>query len=430
MFRKSSPLILFFLLSLISVSYSQSNQLLIKEGAPTVYIDCGLCDMNYIKEQVSIVNFVRDRKEADVHVLSTSQTTGSGGTDYTLYFIGQNNFAALNDTIKYTTNQTDTDDISRAKLVKALKMGIVRYVARTKVSDQMDISFTKPEQKAEIQEDDWDFWFFRTSMSGYFNGDQNYSYLNLNSSITASRTTENTKLSFQISSYYNENRYNYDDGTTITKILNVSRNQNFNASLIKSIDNNWSWGIWGGVSSSIYSNIRFSAYAAPGIEFNVFPYSVSNERQLRINYKLTHTFNRYDEETWYFKTAEDLWSHTLDITLSLIRPWGSISINSYGMNYLHDFNLYELGMSGTVSLNLIKGLSLNFYGGYSKIADQVSLRREGASLEDVLTQRRQLETNYNFWGGFGISYSFGSIYNNIVNPRFGGSGGSTMVISM
>jgi hypothetical protein len=28
---------------------------------------------------------------------------------------------------------------------------------------------------------------------------------------------------------------------------------------------------------------------------------------------------------------------------------------------------------------------------------------------------------------FGISYTFGSIYNNVVNPRFGGGGGRGMV---
>jgi hypothetical protein len=80
---------------------------------------------------------------------------------------------------------------------------------------------------------------------------------------------------------------------------------------------------------------------------------------------------------------------------------------------------------------LLKGLSLSLYGGYSKINNQLSLRREGASLEEVLTQRRQLETSYNYWGGFGISFSFGSIYNNIVNPRFGSinGGGMTIMIS-
>ena len=32
-------------------------------------------------------------------------------------------------------------------------------------------------------------------------------------------------------------------------------------------------------------------------------------------------------------------------------------------------------------------------------------------------------TGYQYFFNFGVSYSFGSILNNIVNPRFGGGGG-------
>jgi hypothetical protein len=39
--------------------------------------------------------------------------------------------------------------------------------------------------------------------------------------------------------------------------------------------------------------------------------------------------------------------------------------------------------------------------------------------EDILLQIRQLETQYDYYTSVGISYKFGSIYSNIVNPRFG-----------
>ena len=42
--------------------------------------------------------------------------------------------------------------------------------------------------------------------------------------------------------------------------------------------------------------------------------------------------------------------------------------------------------------------------------------------EDADVQR-QLLTGYQYFFNFGINYSFGSIFNNIVNPRFGGGGG-------
>jgi len=49
----------------------------------------------------------------------------------------------------------------------------------------------------------------------------------------------------------------------------------------------------------------------------------------------------------------------------------------------------------------------------------------GATTEEILLHRKELETQYQYYISFGLSYTFGSIYNNVVNPRFG-SGGSVM----
>jgi len=57
----------------------------------------------------------------------------------------------------------------------------------------------------------------------------------------------------------------------------------------------------------------------------------------------------------------------------------------------------------------------------------LNLRRESPEMEDVLLRRYALETNYNYWTSIGFSYSFGSIFNNIVNPRFGGSSGRIII---
>jgi len=162
-----------------------------------------------------------------------------------------------------------------------------------------------------------------------------------------------------------------------------------------------------------------SADASPEIEYNFFPYSVSNERQLRIDYKISPAYNNYSSETIYFKMDEILFSQQLSATLSLIEQWGSTSISVSGSNYFHDMNKYRFEIFSDISWQLFKGFSLNLFGGYSIIRNQISLPKGSASLEEVLLQRRQLQTGYTFGGSIGISYSFGSIYNNIVNPRFG-----------
>ena len=61
---------------------------------------------------------------------------------------------------------------------------------------------------------------------------------------------------------------------------------------------------------------------------------------------------------------------------------------------------------------------MNFWGRYSAIHDQLNLNKSGASDEDILLQRRALESQYSYSMSVGLSYSFGSIYNNVVNPRF------------
>ena len=397
----------------VNISFSQQIHI------PNVFIDYPYINLNYIKEQIPIVNYVRDQKEADVHVLFTSQKTAAGGTYFTIYFIGQNNFANLNDTVKYLTNQNDTEDISRKKMLKALELGFFEYLVQSGLSDKIDISYAEPQKKVN-QKDAWDYWLFRSSLNGNFNGKANQNALYLNGSFFADRTTEDSKFNINISSSYNENRYTYNNGTETTEILNLSRAQSFNTYIVKSIDSSWSWGIWGGIVSSTYANINVSAYLAPGIEFNIFPYSVSNEKQFRIDYMIKHIYNKYLQETILFKNEEDLWNNSLNMTLSLIRPWGNMSLNAYGSNYLNDFNLFDLGVNSSLSLQLFNGLSINVNVGYSKIQDQISLPLASVTLENLLTQNVQIQTNFNYWGGFGISYSFGSIYNNVVNPRFGG----------
>jgi hypothetical protein len=54
----------------------------------------------------------------------------------------------------------------------------------------------------------------------------------------------------------------------------------------------------------------------------------------------------------------------------------------------------------------------------SLIHDQLSLPRAGANKEEILLQIKQIETNYSYNVNLGLSYTFGSIYNNVVNPRF------------
>lgn len=81
-------------------------------------------------------------------------------------------------------------------------------------------------------------------------------------------------------------------------------------------------------------------------------------------------------------------------------------------------------MFGNGQFRIFKGLSLQFFGSVALIHDQLFISKEGATEQEVLLRRRQLETSYRYFGYFSLSYTFGSKFANIVNPRFEGGGGN------
>ena len=80
-------------------------------------------------------------------------------------------------------------------------------------------------------------------------------------------------------------------------------------------------------------------------------------------------------------------------------------------------------LSGNVNVRLFRGFSIRMSGNYSWIRDQLFVAAGGATDEQILLRQRQLETGYRYFTSFGIEYQFGSIFNNVVNPRFGSAGG-------
>jgi len=116
---------------------------------------------------------------------------------------------------------------------------------------------------------------------------------------------------------------------------------------------------------------------------------------------------------------EGLVSQALSVDFTHIRPWGSITTSVSGSSYFHDFQKNYLQLFGEVSFRLIEGLSLNASGSVARVHNQLSLRKGTATEQEIVARQRELATSYNYWASVGISYTFGSIYNNIVNARFG-----------
>ncbi len=417
-------ILLSLILSIICSAFSQepSDSLkTVKNYAINIFLDCNRCDLDYMRSEITFVNYVRDRNEAQVHILVTSQRTGSGGTEYTLSFIGLKEFAGINDTLIYNSKNADTEEIIRKGMVKSLKLGLIRYTSKTPLAEKITISYTAPAKQEEKVVDPWDYWVFRMSINTYFNGEQSSSYKSLNGSLSANRVTEHLKINLSVNANYNDNIFEYEDAGVTTTDLSVSRGQSFYGLAVKSIDDHWSIGGSLSASTSTYSNTKLSLSAAPAIEFDLFPYSESTRRQLRFLYKVGFRHVDYEEPTIYEKTAENLFNENLTVSLDIKEAWGSASVSLSGSHYFHDFDKYDLGIFGELSLRLIEGLSLNIFGDFSKPHDQLSLPKGDRTQLDVLLRRKELATQYRYFVSVGLSYTFGSIFNNVVNPRFGGN---------
>ncbi|MCK4824287.1 hypothetical protein KA005_51520, partial [bacterium] len=194
----------------------------------------------------------------------------------------------------------------------------------------------------------------------------------------------------------------------------------FTGMIVKSLNGHWSVGGWVEAESSTYSNLGAHYTIAPALEYNYFPYSESTRRQLRFLYKIGWNYLDYVKETIYEKTSETLYNQSLTITLAAREPWGSVSMSLEGSHYFHDFSKNRLNLWANIDLRIFKGLSLDIFGRYERIHDQLSLPLEGATLNEVLLRIKELETSYEYSISVGLRYTFGSVYSNVVNPRFGG----------
>jgi hypothetical protein len=189
--------------------------------------------------------------------------------------------------------------------------------------------------------------------------------------------------------------------------------------LAKSLGSHWSAGIDSDVQSSTFGNVKLSTQLTPAVEYNVFPYSEYATRQLRFEYGIGAIHSRYNEVTLFDRLRETRPRHLLAATLEQRQPWGSLESRLEWSQYLHDLSLSRLEFDGEVSLRIVRGLSLEIGGAASRIRDQLSLPKRGATPEEVLLRVRELQSGYEVRFAVGVSYSFGSIFNNIVNPRFG-----------
>ncbi len=399
------------LLFTITSTFSQE-----KESKLNVFLNCNFCDQSYIKQNLEQAEFVRDQEFADVYLFFTNQNNGSGGRVYEIDIVGQNDYKEFKDKITYSTNSDTSRDESRSLMLKNIRLGLVRFWMKAGLQDKITITIKRSKPEDEIEEvDPWNNWIFSLGANGFFNGQETYSSSNLNFNASARRITEKNKFIFRLRYGNNKQVYKFDGEPD--QIYNNS-NKNITLYNVFSLDSHWSAGIFSYFGGSDYSNKSLYAKLAPAIEYNFFDYKESFKKQLTIAYRIGGDYTEYIEKTVFGETEEFLWNHSLGLESSIRQTWGNINGSVRYESYLHDTALNQFSFNLGARVRLFKGFSFNIGGNYNITNNQINLPAGNLTVEEILLQQQQIKSGYNYFFNVGFSYTFGSMFNTAVNPRF------------
>src|SRR5688500_18086178 len=387
-------------------------------GKLKIYLDCNNCFGDYIREEVDIVEYVRDPAEADVHILVSQSDTGSGGTERAVALIGVGRFKGLDFKSRALSQSADTEDTQRQRIATAITIGLLNYIASDGVSGGLAVEVEQTAQAGQAGPvtDPWNFWVMSLQVSIAMAGEESSRQLDLGAEIAADRITDDWKITFGVEIEHRREDFDLDEDEP----LRAERNErDFDGLVARSLDDHWSVGGRASIDSSTFENIALRSFIGPAIEYNLFPYSQYTRRQLRLGYAIGPYYARYREETLLFKLSDKMTQQQALLTIDQREPWGSLQAELEYSTFLPDASLYRIDLEGEVNVRLARGLSLSLEGATSRIRDQLSIPRRGVTPEEVLLRLRRLRSGYEYNLQIGLTYTFGSIFNTIVNPRFG-----------
>ncbi|MEJ7912941.1 MAG: hypothetical protein WKF70_07290, partial [Chitinophagaceae bacterium] len=240
-----------------------------------------------------------------------------------------------------------------------------------------------------------------------------------NGSFSATRVTDDIKVGFDGRIGNNKTGYDLVDSLGVKKNITInnhtSRLEHF---FIKSITEHWSAAYSVEFRTNTFENIKQGTKLKAALEYNIFPYKEVNTKFFAVRYFVDVRKNKYFDSTLYDKINESLLGHGAETQFQLNQKWGTTSLGVEYHNYFKRGNFFNLGANAQVDVRITGGLSFFIYAYGEIVRDQLSLLKEDATGEEVLTRRRQLASGYNYSLNFGVNYRFGSKLNNFVNPRF------------
>lgn len=401
-----------FIIIILNFSFSLKGQ----NQLPKFYIKCERCDNNFLKNEISYVDHVRDQGLADIQLFIYRNRNANNGNRYTLDYIGANQFSDNKISLTLDTNPKMTRDEIRNSLKRKIELGLIHYLMKTDIADNILISIDSQISNVNSNEsssDKWKNWVFQTAGEANFENETSRKQSNFEIQFDADKVTDKIKLQIDLDFERSNNRYENDDNTFISK----RNRKNLTIKSVWSINDKWSTGVIAGLGGDTYQNINFRHWVQPAIEYSFFPYNEFVRREMVINYGIGYGYRNYIEETIYNKFEEYVYVHQIGFETRFRQPWGEIYARLSGKSFLQEPSKNSMRLNSWFSIRVFEGLSFRIGGEIELIRDQISLPKGNASIEDLLLQQKEIATDFYSEFRVGLSYTFGSAFNNYLNSR-------------
>ena len=392
------------LFSFTSISFSQENKV-------KAYLDCERCDENFIKQETSFLEYVRDQDLADLVILIRDIWNPSGGRSYEIEIDGNKEYKDLASSTTVFGYSSDTSSSLRDKLVNKLKLALVPFLDKAEydLNVKIDTNF----EDIKTIDDKWNNWVFE--LSGTYESDKEESRKTNRYEIQfeIDKVTEDWRIGIDLERDERNRKFYSDDNVYLSNRKTTS----FRGRVVRSISDHFSAGVFFGAFQNTYENIDFNRYIAPAIEYSFFPYEDVLSKEITLAYRIGTGKRNYIEKTIYGYENQTLTSQTLTLNIRYRQKWGNISSYIDGTQFFNDGTKKRFSFRSDLDIRIFEGLAVRFSGNVSLIREQYSLAAGSTSVEDLLLQQRRIASDYETNFSIGLSYTFGSIYNSIINTR-------------
>ncbi len=380
-----------------------------------VMIDCRGCDESYMQQNSLFLTHVRDQSLADVYLL-INRTWSPSSEIYKMEYYGKGEFEGMDYTYSADFSRTLTFNETRKGLLQEVLKGLIPYILKTNLTDKFEIVVAEESEETEnnIQKDPWNNWVFEIQGELRLRDQDTREELNYELGFEGDKVSQNWRV--RIDGFFRRRILNIDqdDGSEFTSVREYKY---FGSSVVKSLGDHWSVGLFSNIENNNVDNFLLRLNVSPAVEYSLFDYREVLTREITFAYKIGYNYQKYLETTIFDVDEDRFPSQSFSVNVRFRRDWGYIFSSVAVRNFLNDFSKNRISIDNRASVRIFKGLFASINADFDMIRDQINLQLGDASLEDIILQQRAIATNYRLNVGVGLSYTFGSIYNNILNTR-------------